>query len=55
MSTAWCSSPFAARKGHVKCFCPVPLDEEPEQARPTGLGQLRLLTEEGAELLSSMP
>ncbi len=42
-------------EGHVECFWPVPLDEEPEQARPTGLGQLRLLTEERAELLSSMP
>ena len=34
-------------EGHVECFWPVPIDEEPEQARPTGLGQLRLLTEEG--------
>ena len=34
-------------EGHVECFWPVPLDEEPEQARPTALGQLRLLTEEG--------
>ena len=36
-------------EGHVECFWPVPLDEEPEQARPTALGQLRLLTEEGTE------
>ena len=37
-------------EGHVECFWPVPLDEEPEQVRATGLGQLRLLTEEGASL-----
>ncbi len=32
-------------EGHVECFWPVPVDEEPEQARPTGSGQLQLLTE----------
>ncbi|MGI4801802.1 MAG: hypothetical protein ACRYG8_48775 [Janthinobacterium lividum] len=34
-------------EGHVECFWPVPLDEEPEQTRTKGSGQLRLLTEEG--------
>ncbi len=35
-------------EGHVECFWPVPLDEEPEQARAIGPGQLQLLAEDGA-------
>ncbi len=35
-------------KRHVECFWPVPLDEEPEQVRATGRGQLQLLSEDGA-------
>ena len=35
-------------EGHVECFWPVPIDEDPEQARPSGSEQLRFLTEDGA-------
>ncbi|MGI4795374.1 MAG: hypothetical protein ACRYG8_15130, partial [Janthinobacterium lividum] len=36
-------------EGHVECFWPVPLDEEPEQVHPTSArpGQLQFLSEDG--------
>ncbi len=39
---------FLALRGEeeqVECFWPVPLDEELEPARPTGLDQMQFLTE----------
>ncbi len=35
-------------EGHVECFWPVPLDEEPERASGKNLSQLQLLTEDRA-------
>ena len=35
-------------EGHVECFWPVPIEEEPDVARVTRPGQLQLLTEDGA-------
>ncbi len=34
-------------EGHVECFWPVPIDEEPGQARATGAGQMQMLTGTG--------
>ena len=35
-------------EGHVECFWPVPIEEEPDVVRATRPGQLQLLTEDGA-------
>ena len=40
-------------EGHVECFWPVPLDEEPERASGKNLSQLQLLTEDGTPPLAT--
>ncbi len=40
-------------EGHVECFWPVPLDEEPERASGKNLSQLQLLTEAGTPPLAT--